>query len=434
MTSRGGRTRPFLLHAAAFAAAAWAEEVMGDFRSKAVRVVRSRGFLCAVLCAAFLLRAGRAFSAGDAQRFWDSDSYITIADNLIAGKGFVWGDQVAGRPPLYPLLVAAAGVRLPGGRFLALYLVQAVLGTLAVLLFHLSTRRLLGEAAAGIAALILAVYPFHIFYVGTVLSETLFIFLLSAVFFLLVKTIEDGSLAAAAGCGLACGAAHLTRPSVLGLVVIFAALAAWRVRGAARGLASAALIAGVAFLAVLPWGIRNKALTGHFIISTSGVGASLYDALGPQADGSSDMSFLNTMSELEGMGEVERDRYLREKALEAAADSPFRVVRLAAVKAYRFWAPVPNSPSFRSPLYLAVSLLAVTPVYILALGALAAGLVKPAKLLTIAAAPLYFTLLHMVFVGSTRYRAPVMPFVIMAAARFAARCLRVRGAGGGCDE
>ena len=379
---------------------------------------------------AFALRVAWALAAGDQQRFWDSDSYITIADNLIAGKGFIWGDQVAGRPPLYPLMVVATRVTVFGRQFLALYLVQAALGTLSVFFLWLSARRLFGGVAAGVTALVVAAYPFHVFYVGTVLSETLFIFLLSAIFLLLVKLIQDGSLAVAGLCGVLCGGAFLTRPSVLGLVVIFAAVAAWRVKGMARGLSSAALMLAFAFLTALPWGIRNRAVTGHFILSTAGVGASLYDGLGPQADGSSDMNFLNELSELDAMGELERDAYLREKALSAAAASPLRVLRLAAVKTWRFWAPVPNSERFRSPLYTVVSLLAVAPIYIFALAALFGGVLKPANLLTIAAAPLYFTLLHMVFVGSTRYRAPVMPFVIMAAAAACARLSCVKGSGG----
>lgn len=403
---------------------------MRGFRARAAGILSSRGALSAALAAAFLLRVAWALAAGDQQRFWDSDSYITIADNLIAGKGFIWGDQVAGRPPLYPLMVAATRVTLFGRQFLALYLVQVGLGTLSVLFFWLSARRLFGGVAAGVTALVLAAYPFHVFYVGTVLSETLFIFLLSALFLLLVKLIQDGSLTAAGLCGIFCGAAFLTRPSVLGLAVIFAAIAAWRVKGMARGLSAAALILALAFLTALPWGLRNRAATGHFIISATGMGASLYDGLGPQADGSSDMNFLNEMRELDAMGEIERDRYLRDKALAAAADSPLRVLRLAAVKAWRFWAPVPNSERFRSPLYILVSLLAVAPIYIFAFAALFGGVLKPANLLTIAAAPVYFTILHTVFVGSTRYRAPVMPLVIMAAAAAFARLLDVKGSGG----
>ncbi len=393
---------------------------MADFRARVAVIMGGRSLLYAALAVALALRVARAVTAGDAQGFSDSDSYITIADNLLAGRGFVWGDQLAGRPPLYPLMIAATRITLFGRHFLLLYLVQAVLGTLTVYFFWLSAGRLIGRGAGALTALLLAAYPFHVYYVGTVLSETLFIFLVSAVFMLLVKTIEDGRLGWAAGCGIISGAAHLTRPSVLGLVVIFAAMAAWRLRPPTRGISAAALLLGAAFLAALPWGLRNRAVTGHFLISTTGVGASLYDGLGPQADGSSDMSFLNEMNELEEMDEFERDRYLRDKAIETGASSPLRAGRLAVVKAWRFWTPVPNDPSFRTPLYVVVSLLAVAPVYLLALAGLAGRVVKLERLLTIAAAPLYFTLLHMVFVGSTRYRAPVMPFVMMIAAAWVA--------------
>ena len=78
---------------------------------------------------------------------------------------------------------------------------------------------------------------------------------------------------------------------------------------------------------------------------------------------------------------------------------------------------MPTNERFRAPLYIIVSLLAVVPVY---LGAAVALLRRRVgwgggDLVFLAAAPAYFTLLHMIFVGSTRYRAPVMPFIVIIA-------------------
>ena len=55
-------------------------------REKACRILASPRTLAAVLVLAFVLRAAWGVAAGDAQRFWDSDSYITIADNYLAGE------------------------------------------------------------------------------------------------------------------------------------------------------------------------------------------------------------------------------------------------------------------------------------------------------------------------------------------------------------
>lgn len=404
---------------------------MRAYLSERAGILASWRFLVVVLLTAFALRAGWAVVAGDHQRFADSDSYVKIADNLIAGNGFLWGEedggQRLGRPPLYPLLVAATRFRFLGREFLALYLVQAVLGTLAVLFFSLGAGRLLGREVGGTTALVLSVYPFLVYYTGAVLSEALFIFLLSGFFYFLVVVLKRPGLLWGLYAGLFAGLSFLTRPSIMGLVGLLAVVVVIRVRPRWQGLIPAAAMIGAAFLVALPWAVRNRRVTGKMIFSTCGVGASLYDGLGPQADGSSDMSFLHSMPELAGFSEVERDRYLRAKALEAARERPRRVLVLAIVKAYRFWAPMPNSKSFRGAVYTACSLVAVLPIYLLAMWGLLRRAMRRRDLAVLLAAPLYFTLLHMVFVASTRYRAPVMPFVVIIASAGIASLLRLGG-------
>ncbi|MHC4712734.1 MAG: glycosyltransferase family 39 protein [Planctomycetota bacterium] len=385
-------------------------------RKRFCRAVESNGILVAAVVAALAVRVVWAFAAGDAQPFWDADSYITIADNLRAGNGFLWGDSLAGRPPLYPLLVATVRTELAGRDFLLLYLVQAVLGAASVLLFSLSARALAGRAAGGITAVAAAFWPFLIFYTGTVLTETLFVFALSGLCFFVVKLMADIRLRDALAAGLFAGAAYLTRPSILGVVLVLAVVPAARRRFSGRALVAAGVILALAFATVLPWAMRNRRVLGATIFSTTGVGASLYDGLGPGADGSSDMSFLHAMPELVPMGEIERDGYLRAEALEAARKSPRRVLRLAIVKATRLWTPVPSADRFRRPVYVLVSAGAVLPVYLLAIVALLKRTMRWPGLALVLAPPAYFTALHMIFVGSTRYRAPVMPFIIILAA------------------
>jgi len=400
---------------------------MGSFRTRLARFFGSRRFLMYMAAAALVVRVAWAASSGDVHRFHDSDSYIKIADSLRAGNGFLWGDEATGqrmgRPPLYPLVVAATRYHLFGRQFLLLYLVQAILGVGAVLLFASGARRLVGKITGGLTALVLAFDPFLVFYCGEVLSETLFIFFFAALFYGVTLILARAALPAALMAGAAAGAAFLTRPSVPGVVALFAVgIVVWG-RPRWKSAAALAAMAAAAFLVVLPWGVRNHRLTGHWIFTTLGVGASLYDGVGPQADGSSNMDFLNSMPELAKMSEYERDTYLTEKAVGSIVDSPGRVAGLAWTKVARFWSPVPNSGDFQRPLYVAASLAAVLPVYVLAFAALFAGVLRRRDFFVLASAPVYFTLVHMVFVGSTRYRTPVMPLIAMIAAALVAAYL-----------
>jgi len=396
---------------------------MRGARERLSKILGSRGVIAWALAAGFIVRVAWAIAAGDAPRFYDSDSYITIARNLFAGDGFLWGNQYAGRPPLYPILVAGLRFKLFGREFLALYLAQAVLGTASIYLFAAAARRLIGKTAAGVTALVLALDPFLVFYCGAVLSETLFIFFLAALFYQVAGLLEKPRFQGAVYAGLATGAAFLTRPSAPGIFAVFIIAVIIWARPRKTAVMLVAAMAVVAALVVLPWGIRNKKVTGHWVFTTLGVGASLYDGVGPQADGSSDMNFLHSMPELAQMDEYARDRYLSDRAIDAVVDDPGHAARLALVKAWRFWSPVPNSSDFRSTLYVVVSLLAVTPVYVFAILAILSRALGLRQFFILIGPPVYMTLVHMVFVGSTRYRAPVMPFVVMTAAAYAALLL-----------
>src|SRR5439155_4300125 len=110
-------------------------------------------------------------------------------------------------------------------------------------------------------------------------------------------------------------------------------------------------------------------------------GASLYDGLNPNADGSSDMRFVDRFTAEEHKSEAASianetppadpfeyrlDRRMRAAAIEWAKTNPARVVQLAGIKFLRTWNVWPNEPNLRSwPLRLAV---AVTYVPMLVLG------------------------------------------------------------------
>jgi hypothetical protein len=230
----------------------------------------------------------------------------------------------------------------------------------------------------------------------------------------------------------------LARPSALGWIVLLwlmlwlADRQRWR---ATRRIGLYAVTLGVL---LLPWGLRNHARLGAFAwLSTNG-GVTLYDAQGPQADGSSNQAFLQDMPQLAGMGEVERDRTLGHLAIQQMEKDPARVLRLAGVKFVRTWSFVPNFQEYQGGATAAVS--AAFTAVVLAFAVV--GLFRAARgrgshdlhdverpqqpsarlrpglwfhvLLWLPV--LYFTLVHCLYIGSLRYRIPLMAFLELAAA------------------
>lgn len=182
---------------------------------------------------------------------------------------------------------------------------------------------------------------------------------------------------------------------------------------------------------MLPWWIRNARAVGCFVPTTLEVGASLYDGLNPRADGGSDMAFVDDFVRHEREHpsaskdtplEVRVDRRMRDEALAWARANPGRVVRLAGIKFLRIWNIWPNEESLAAwPVRLVIML---TYVPVLVLGILgAAQTVRRGWPYWLCWFPaVYFTLLHVVFVGSIRYRQPaVLGLIVLAAGWLATR-------------
>jgi 4-amino-4-deoxy-L-arabinose transferase-like glycosyltransferase len=359
--------------------------------------------------------------------FPDTTLYWYLAGTIREGTPFEvveWGDlpRFALRTPGYPLFLAACQLVF-GDRVLPVRLVQAALGTWAVWLVARLTARVIGDDALGrrigtvplLAALLAAVEPYLVVTTVLVLSEAVFVpLMLVALVGLAALWPAPGSNSpkhrgvVALATGLASGAAVLVRPSWA--LFVPAMLLAWILlseRGRRREAFRGALIVGLGVVLVMaPWWVRNAQLYGRFVPTALWAGASLYDGLNPRATGASDMDFFMADPEIWPLDEETQDAELRRRALAFAREHPGRALELAAIKLARFWSPWPNTGQFRSlPVNLASA--AVTlPLYgLLAVGAWDRR--RDLRALVLLAGPLlYFSVLHMVFASSMRYRIP----------------------------
>ena len=362
------------------------------------------------------------------ERLPDQVEYVELARGLIDGGGLVYvDDRYAAPQPLraqrtagYPLFVA-----LHGGNVTAVRLTQAVFDGLTALAVALIARSVLpGRWPPVVAAGVVVASPFLAYFTALVLSETLFTAMLAWGTLGLVW----GRRRAGHwwwGMALLALSAHV-RPAGAAVAVALALVASLlpggygRQPGAATsrwplpaGLTAVLLVA----LSLLPWALRNSAVLGEPVWTSTNGGITLYDGWQPNnATGGSDQAFVARMPQLMLMDEVERSAYLRDKAFEAIADDPGRAAVLAARKALRTWSPVPLS-EIGSPAAVAVGLAWSIPVFLLAAIGLFAGRTPPAARALLVTPAVVLTLAAVVTVGSIRYRLPADPLLgVLAAA------------------
>jgi 4-amino-4-deoxy-L-arabinose transferase-like glycosyltransferase len=389
--------------------------------------------LAAILLMSLVVRVGWGLRQSDnpatLNLLPDQQEYVQLAYSLGMGQTMSFVDPrfdqriYAYRTPGYPVLVWAAGSKLHLVR-----IVQALLDTSTILAMYLLARRWLSAGPSLLAAVLVGLDPFLVYFSGLLLSETLFTALLArgavGLIYALSPPSEPGASPRIAWGWLllgviAMGLAAMVRPSALLLAIILplALPTNWKRRLLA---ASGAIIVLLALF--VPWAMRNQSLLGRAVATTTNGGITLYDGFHPGATGASDQSFTEDMPLLLGMNELQRDDYFRAHALQFIRENPRESARLAWEKLKRTWSPVPLSQEFGRPLYQAIGGAYALPLYLLLiLGLLRCRIPLSAKLFLITPA-IYFSLVHMLSVGSLRYRVPVEPLLcVIAASAFALR-------------
>jgi len=422
--------------------------------------------LPAIVLIAFLVRAGFVLTRPASFDYPDEVAYDRIARHLVAGRGLVEGPaRMASRAPGYPLFLAG-WYAVAGHRLWVVRVAQSVVGAcLCILVFVLSKRAFPGSAGL-VAAATAAVYPFFIFYTGLILTETLFTTALVACVLLFTVVAEEdrgpgpdirrrpglreGLVCAA--CGAAFGVTVLIRSSLLlffPFYLPFLLLCGAAGRGKAawlRTIRRLAIVAAAGCLVQAPWVWRNYRVYGRIVPTTLQVGASLFEGNSAYADGGPCMDRIDWDGERPAWlrekirraesgastprqaasAEYENDRWFRGLAVDYIRRHPGRFARLALARLGRFWNPVPNYSRYRTPLYILVSLVSYVPVLCLGVAGMALAGHRWRFGLLLLAPILYFSALHAVFVGSIRYRAPVMPFLMVFAGHALARLVRGR--------
>ena len=99
-----------------------------------------------------------------------------------------------------------------------------------------------------------------------------------------------------------------------------------------------------------------------------------------------------------------------------ARQHPLEVLKLAAVKFARIWNIWPNEPAFSRPVVRVAVAVTYLPLLVLGLIGAYGAIVRGWPYVLCFLPAVYLTALHMVFIGSIRYREPAMMGLIVLAA------------------
>ena len=318
---------------------------------RASNEVAMHRFAWVLIVAAALRMTILANTGGLAPQIVDEQHYLTLAAGLVerGELSFEPGMPTSIRPPLYPAFIAGVWNVTDVGRLQPVRFAQILLGLWTALLVYQLGLALFNPKVAMAAGAVTAFYPSLIISNFLLLTETLFTFLLVAMIFAVVRTIQRPSALGSALVGVLLGAAALTRsvlwPFPLLLApLMFVALPGTRV---SRMTFAVLMIAGYVG-AVGPWALRNTRLQGVLTIVDTMGGMNLRmgnyeytpeDRMWDAVSLTGDRSWTHGLrEELPGVHtEGERERWARAKAFAYMREHPGITLRRAIIKFADFW-------------------------------------------------------------------------------------------------
>ncbi|MCU1245604.1 MAG: yrrB 6, partial [Acidobacteria bacterium] len=330
---------------------------------------------------------------------------LTLPGALPHGPGYAW--------------FLALLLRLFDGSLGAVRMVQSVVGALTCLLVFRITRRFFGASAALVAGLIAAAYGPLIYIDVSLLGEGLLIASITAATWLVLDRDGDLSLRRASLSGIALGAAILVRPTALVLLPILATVL-WRRR---ERTAVALMVIGL-LLPVAVVVTANLRANGAVVPLQAYGGLNFYQGNSPLRDGTPSArpggaydALVNEPRHAGITAPGQQDRYFLHKTWSEIADVPLRFAVLLAKKvvwllgsteirdSHSFYFFTPRSLVLRFGLRFGL-------LFPLALLGFVLALRRRRPVWPLAAAAIAFALTCIGLMVASRYRLPMVPFLI----------------------
>jgi hypothetical protein len=316
--------------------------------------------------------------------------------------------------PLYPLLIAGTNA---GIGQLATDIAISVLSVLLV--YYLANALFDDQYSRLISAFGAACYPPLIFFSVVGLSENLFIVLVLAAFLSWYRA--RFTLAA-----IFATLAVLTRPifDIFAPFLVFMFSSVVHRLSLKKSAGQLARYALVYCVMMTPWWAHNYKAYGQFVRLTPGGGTVLYAGNNPMnKTGGGNVGVDYDLSSFANITDpIERDRALRGAAIDYIFDHPQHFAQLAWLKFQRMWRFWPVNESYRSPGVILLSAIPYATVLLFAAFGLYRNWHVLRKMSPILLLTIFYTAMHMILVGTIRYRLPLEPFLI-AFAGAGASCL-----------
>lgn len=211
--------------------------------------------------------------AGSALETVDAIGYHRLAVNLLEYGSFVPDSDSASvlsaiRMPLYPVFIALL-LAATNNASTAIPVAQSVVDAATVLLVYGLVRRLASRRSAYFAALLYAINPISIIFVGQALTEIVLAFTITLTLYCFLRTLDaELPRSSTTITGVLAGLCIMCKPNVVLLpLVLSLGVFVHHRRTPRQAFKRASLLVVGALLVLLPWLVRNRLVFGQWFLS-----------------------------------------------------------------------------------------------------------------------------------------------------------------------
>ncbi len=391
--------------------------------------MNSKKFLLFLLIIAFFIRAffGIFLTIKNINPQRDAAGYDAIAVNIFKHGEFAFeqGTPTMRRAPLYPLFLSGI-YAVFGHSYLSVRLIQSFLETLTCFLIFLIGKKIFNEYTGFIALILSVIYPFFIYYTGMLLVETLLIFLIAIIIYLMVISIDYKTKRKMVLIGIAFAAAGLCKPTFYPMIFLFSIFLFIHAENKIKVTKYLLLMFVPFIITVVPWGIRNKIVFEKFEITHEGGMQNLFDSLLTANKGSTGLATEEVYKDerhIKGLGKKpeERGNYYFNQFKKLLIKNPLAFIKNAGFKFFRLWRVYPMLGKVDASVRPANIIVVLGFAYydiilLLSISALVIYRKFSRKIILLVLPAINISIVHMIFSSIPRYRRPAIPGLLILAA------------------